>query len=150
METIAIYILLMSTMLIPIIQIIVSMNYFKRFAFEYLSNDPISWNPNHDRLVLTMSVIFGLFSSYLAKQIWSGSTEGSWLLTSFYFLLIILLFTLTIFCVISINKDISEQLLNITKSLDGWVIGKHEGKAYDYYQYLTFKIEDGELIEILP
>lgn len=48
------------------------------------------------------------------------------------------------------NDEIVGQLLSITKSLDGWSIGKDEDKTYDYYQYLTFKIENGKLIEILP
>jgi hypothetical protein len=48
------------------------------------------------------------------------------------------------------NKNLTSQLLSLTKQLDGWVVGEYEGKAYDYYQYLTFKIENGKLIEIMP
>lgn len=48
------------------------------------------------------------------------------------------------------NNDLTSQLLSLTKQLDGWMIGEYEGKAYDYYQYLTFKIENGKLIEIMP
>ncbi len=48
------------------------------------------------------------------------------------------------------NENLTSQLLNLTKHLDGWVIGEYEGKTYDYYQYLTFKIEKGKLIEIMP
>jgi hypothetical protein len=48
------------------------------------------------------------------------------------------------------NDNLTDQLLSLTKQLDGWIIGEYEGKAYDYYQYLTFKIEKGKLIEILP
>lgn len=42
------------------------------------------------------------------------------------------------------------QLLSLTKQLDGWGTGEYDGKKYDYYQYLTFKIENGRLIEIMP
>lgn len=48
------------------------------------------------------------------------------------------------------DKTISSQILNITKSLNGWVPYEYKGKAYDYQQYLTFKLEDGQLIDILP
>ena len=46
--------------------------------------------------------------------------------------------------------NLTRQLLDLTKQLDGWIVGEYEGKTYDYYQYLTFKIENGKLIEIMP
>ena len=48
------------------------------------------------------------------------------------------------------DKIITDQLMSITKSLDGWEILSHQNTGYDYYQYLIFKIEDGQLTEILP
>jgi hypothetical protein len=48
------------------------------------------------------------------------------------------------------NKNLTSQLLSLTKQLNGWIIGEYDGKTYDYYQYLTFKIENGKLIEIMP
>ncbi|MEJ7646231.1 MAG: hypothetical protein WKF87_16665 [Chryseolinea sp.] len=48
------------------------------------------------------------------------------------------------------DQDLTVQLLTLTKKLDGWIPGALEGKTYDYYQYLTFKIENGELREIMP
>jgi hypothetical protein len=48
------------------------------------------------------------------------------------------------------SEGLTNQLMSLTKKLDGWIIGEHDGKAYDYYQYLTFKIENGILIEIMP
>jgi hypothetical protein len=43
-------------------------------------------------------------------------------------------------------RSITEQLMSITKNLKGW-----KAKIYiDYYQYLIFKIENGQLKEILP
>lgn len=48
------------------------------------------------------------------------------------------------------SPDIVQQLLSITKSLHGWPIGMHDGISYDYHQYLTFKIENGVIKEILP
>ncbi len=50
----------------------------------------------------------------------------------------------------SFHKEIRDQLLTLTKSLDGWVIVSDQGHIFDYYQYLTFKINDGKLIEIMP
>lgn len=43
-----------------------------------------------------------------------------------------------------------KQLLNLTKQMPGWMVGEYDGKVYDYYQYLTFKIESGNLVEIMP
>ena len=48
------------------------------------------------------------------------------------------------------SENITDQLLGLTKQLDGWGMGEANGKVYDYYQYLTFKMEDGKLIEIMP
>lgn len=47
-------------------------------------------------------------------------------------------------------EHITDQLLGLTKQLDGWSMGEANGKVYDYYQYLSFKMEDGKLIEIMP
>lgn len=43
-----------------------------------------------------------------------------------------------------------DQLLSLTKQLDGWMTGDYNGTTYDYYQYLTFKIQNGHIIEIMP
>lgn len=48
------------------------------------------------------------------------------------------------------SDSITNQLLKLTKSLNSWIVGEHDQKIYDYYQYLTFKIEGGKLIEIMP
>jgi hypothetical protein len=47
-------------------------------------------------------------------------------------------------------KSITEQLMSITKNLKGWKGKKYKEKDIDYYQYLIFKIENGQLKEILP
>ena len=47
-------------------------------------------------------------------------------------------------------KSITNQLLIITKNLNGWKAKKYQEKNIDYYQYLIFKIENGQLKEILP
>lgn len=47
-------------------------------------------------------------------------------------------------------KSITDQLLNISKNLKGWKTKKYKEKEIDYYQYLIFKIENGQLKEILP
>ena len=48
------------------------------------------------------------------------------------------------------DDKITNQLLMITQSLDGWKVKENNGAEIDYYQYLIFKIEKGNLIEILP
>lgn len=48
------------------------------------------------------------------------------------------------------NSQITNQLLEITKSLDGWMPLPNIEEPKDYYQYLVFKIADGEIKEILP
>ena len=51
---------------------------------------------------------------------------------------------------IEIDKNITSQLLEITKNLSGWIPKKIKEQKIDYYQYLTFKIKDGKIDEILP
>ncbi len=48
------------------------------------------------------------------------------------------------------DSKISHQLLEITKALDGWTPRRRGTREYDFYQYLTFKIIHGQIIEILP
>jgi hypothetical protein len=48
------------------------------------------------------------------------------------------------------ENGLAKELLRITGNLQGWGIASHETQVFDYYQYLTFKIEDGKLTEILP
>ena len=48
------------------------------------------------------------------------------------------------------RPEITDQLLDITRKLNGWkVISRHE-VALDYYQYLIFKLDKGQLTQILP
>lgn len=51
---------------------------------------------------------------------------------------------------IQIDKAITDQLMTITKSLKGWKILSDDRGPKDYYQYLIFKITDGQIKEILP
>jgi len=48
------------------------------------------------------------------------------------------------------NKRITSQLLSIIKSIKAWQVQMVNGQPVDYYQYLIFKIRNGQLIEILP
>jgi hypothetical protein len=53
------------------------------------------------------------------------------------------------------DKSITEQILSISKNLKGWIVKSYTSKtnqifSYDYYQYLIFKIKDGQITEILP
>ena len=49
-----------------------------------------------------------------------------------------------------IDKSITDQLLKITKELKGWKVKKYKDAGITYYQYLIFKIKNGQIIEILP
>jgi hypothetical protein len=48
------------------------------------------------------------------------------------------------------DSRITNQLLKITQSLDGWKIQSIKDNPKDYYQYLIFKIHNGNIIEIMP
>ena len=48
------------------------------------------------------------------------------------------------------NDDLVQQILNITKSLNGWKAYKNNERIWDYQQYLTFKFDNGELKDIMP
>jgi hypothetical protein len=53
------------------------------------------------------------------------------------------------------DKSITDQLLQISKRLKGWIPKNFTSKTnevfnYDYYQYLIFKLKDGQITEILP
>lgn len=52
-----------------------------------------------------------------------------------------------------LDPSITDQLLRITKNLNGWKLKYYnENKEYpiDYYQYLLFRIHNGEIEKILP
>jgi hypothetical protein len=48
------------------------------------------------------------------------------------------------------DSKITEQLMSIAKSLDGWKALTSPKGPSDYYQYLIFKMEGGKIKEILP
>jgi len=48
------------------------------------------------------------------------------------------------------DEEITNQLLEIVKDLSDWIPRKSSGENLDFYQYLTFKIEKGQLTKILP
>ncbi len=48
------------------------------------------------------------------------------------------------------DPKITIQLQRLTKSLVGWMRRPNDDNAEDYYQYLIFKINKGQLIEIMP
>ena len=51
---------------------------------------------------------------------------------------------------IHFENSISKQLLEIVKNLNEWIPRQSQDKIYDFYQYLTFKIQDGQITKILP
>lgn len=48
------------------------------------------------------------------------------------------------------DAKITEQLLEAVKGLNDWIPVRRKEKSYDFYQYLTFKIKDGQIIKVLP
>ena len=48
------------------------------------------------------------------------------------------------------DSGLVKQLVDLTKSVEKWVIQYKDDTAVDYYQYLIFKIDNGRIIEILP
>lgn len=48
------------------------------------------------------------------------------------------------------DKNTIYIILNFVKSLNSWPVQEYKQKKVDYYQYLTFKLEDGIIKEILP
>ena len=44
------------------------------------------------------------------------------------------------------DRNLVQELLKFTKNLDGW----ENFQKIDYYQYLTYKIENGKVVKILP
>jgi hypothetical protein len=48
------------------------------------------------------------------------------------------------------EKGLVDELLSLTRQLDGWIVARDDKNRFDYYQYLTIKIENGKLIEIMP
>lgn len=51
---------------------------------------------------------------------------------------------------IALDEELENKLLQFTKSLDGWMPKEIKGLKVDYYQYLTYKIENGKVSEVLP
>jgi hypothetical protein len=50
-----------------------------------------------------------------------------------------------------IDETITTQLLNLTKSLNGWIPAKNEkGDYVNSHKFFAFKIKEGQLIDILP
>ena len=50
----------------------------------------------------------------------------------------------------SFDTQIRDQLIGIIQGLEGWIPRKSGEKNLDFYQYLTFKIEKGQIVKILP
>lgn len=49
-----------------------------------------------------------------------------------------------------LDKELENRLLRFAKSLDGWIPKEIKGFKVGYYQYLTYKIENGKVSEVLP
>lgn len=52
---------------------------------------------------------------------------------------------------ISVDRDIVEQLLGLTKELNAWIPAKsEEGQIVNSHKFFAFKLQEGDLIEIMP
>ncbi|WP_299432865.1 hypothetical protein [uncultured Aquimarina sp.] len=48
------------------------------------------------------------------------------------------------------NSDLVRHLLELTSNPENWNIFIHENQPRNYYTYISYKIEHGEITEILP
>ena len=48
------------------------------------------------------------------------------------------------------HSAISDQLMKLTKNLQGWQPATYKGKIYDSYQYITFRLKKGAIECISP
>ena len=48
------------------------------------------------------------------------------------------------------SEHITNPILEAVKKMPDWQLGEHKGKIYDSYNMLTFKINDGLIIDIIP
>ncbi|MEO0330599.1 MAG: hypothetical protein AAF223_02790 [Bacteroidota bacterium] len=48
------------------------------------------------------------------------------------------------------SNELVIQLYEITRSLEGWDVLERDNQSYDYVRYITFKIQNGEIKDIMP
>ena len=46
--------------------------------------------------------------------------------------------------------NISNKILEAVKKMPDWELGEYKGKIYDSYNMVTFKIVDGQIVDIVP
>lgn len=51
---------------------------------------------------------------------------------------------------IEFEKQYIYQLFAFVKNLNNWPISKKGKKAFDYYTYVTFKVEHGNVTQVIP
>ena len=51
---------------------------------------------------------------------------------------------------IELDKDMTDQLFTLTRQLKDWNPVYFREKKWDSYMYISYRIENGEIIEILP
>ncbi len=50
----------------------------------------------------------------------------------------------------SLNADLVQQLVDLSMHKNNWNLFEYEGKKFDVYMYLIYKLENGNVLEILP
>lgn len=48
------------------------------------------------------------------------------------------------------DTEITQQLMAIVIALNSWIPRSNGEQTFDFYQYLTFKIQNGQITKILP
>ena len=99
---------------------------------DYLDNRPVSWNPNYDRKILVFTIVFGLASILISKQIWQGKTEES------------LFLTVTYLCIIGVMFGLTYTILKLQKE----EIKKLEIKKVDYISEKFFEYDPGTILNL--
>ena len=49
-----------------------------------------------------------------------------------------------------LNQNMVDDLFRLTSKPEHWNIIKHKGKPQNYYMYVSYRIEDGKITEIIP
>ncbi|WP_442264745.1 hypothetical protein ACSIGC_10335 [Tenacibaculum sp. ZS6-P6] len=49
-----------------------------------------------------------------------------------------------------LNKSMVKQLLKLTSDSKNWAIFSYKNQPRNYYMYISYRIENGEIVEILP
>lgn len=49
-----------------------------------------------------------------------------------------------------LNQNMVQQLFKLTSNPENWAVFTYDGQPRNYYMYISYRIENGEILEILP